>query len=183
MTKGDPIAIRALNAAEAERRVGELADVLVDAVAHGASVNFLAGFSQDDASAFWRGQLTGIATGERHLVVADDGARLVGTVVLTFAPQPNAPHRAEIGKMLVHASMRRRGIGQRLLTAAEERAREHGRTLLILHTEADSDGERLYRRCGWIEVGTVPAYALTTDGRPAAATIFYKILSEPASAH
>jgi GNAT superfamily N-acetyltransferase len=177
MTDNDPIAIRVLTAAEAERRVGELADILVDAVAHGASVNFVAGLSQDEASAFWRGQLTAIATGERHLIVADDGARLVGTVVLTLAPQPNAPHRAEIGKMLVHSSMRRRGLGQRLLTAAEERARERGRTLLILDTEAGSEGERLYRRCGWIEVGTVPAYALTTDGRPAAATIFYKVLS------
>ena len=39
------IAIRTLDAAEAEARLGELADILVDAVAHGASVNFMAGFS------------------------------------------------------------------------------------------------------------------------------------------
>ena len=42
MTK--PIAIRALDVAEAEARLAELADILVDAVAHGSSVNFMAGF-------------------------------------------------------------------------------------------------------------------------------------------
>ena len=95
------IAIREIDAAEAERRLGELAAILVDAVAHGASVNFLDGFTLDEAAAFWRGQLAGIADGGRHLLVADDGERLIGTVVLTKAPQPNQPHRADIGKMLV----------------------------------------------------------------------------------
>lgn len=35
-------AVRALDAAEAETRLAELSAILVDAVAHGASVNFLA---------------------------------------------------------------------------------------------------------------------------------------------
>ena len=37
-------AIRTLDAAEAKTRLDELADILVDAVAHGASVNFMASF-------------------------------------------------------------------------------------------------------------------------------------------
>ena len=124
--------IRALDAGEAAARLGELAEILVDAVAHGASVNFMAGFSADEGRAFWRNQIPGIANGEKRLYVGDDGKRLVATVLLTFAPQPNAPHRAEIGKMLVLSSARRQGLGRRLLTAAEEAAREAGRTLLML---------------------------------------------------
>ena len=38
-------AIRTLDAAEAKTRLDELADILVDAVAHGASVNFMASFT------------------------------------------------------------------------------------------------------------------------------------------
>ena len=52
--------IRALDAAGAEARLDGLAAVLVDAVAHGASVNFLAGFAHEEGRAFWRGQLPAI---------------------------------------------------------------------------------------------------------------------------
>lgn len=169
--------IRALDAAEAEARLGELADILVDAVAHGASVNFMAGFAEGEARAFWRGQLPGIAEGNKWLLVGDDGRRLVATVMLTHAHQPNAPHRAEIGKMLVLSSARRRGLGRRLLAAAEEAARAAGRTLLMLDTETGSAGDRLYRSCGWMELGRVPDHSFRPDGRLAETTLFYKALA------
>lgn len=169
--------IRTLGAAEAGARLGELSAILVDAVAHGASVNFMAGFSDEEGRAFWRSQLSGLAGGERRLLVAEEeGGRLVGTVVLTLAPQPNAPHRAEIGKMLVLSSARRQGIGRSLLGAAEDAAREAGRTLLLLDTETGSAGDLLYRRCGWTEVGTVADHSFAANGRLAAATVFCKAL-------
>jgi GNAT superfamily N-acetyltransferase len=145
-------------------------------VAHGASVNFMAGFAVEAGLAFWRSQLSGVAAGERRLFVADDGERLVGTVVLTFAHQPNAPHRAEIGKMIVLSSARRQGLGRKLLAAAEAAAREAGRTLLMLDTEQGSAGDRLYRSCGWTAFGSVPDHSFRPDGRIAAATFFYKRL-------
>lgn len=168
--------IRALDAAEAGARLGELADLLVDAVAHGASVNFLAGFRHEEAVAFWRGQIPAIREGARVLLAAEAEGRLVGTVVLTHAPQPNAPHRAEIGKMLVHSGLRRRGLGARLLAAAEDEARRAGRTLLLLDTETGSAGEHLYRRCGWTAFGAVPNHSYRTDGQLAPTTFFYKEL-------
>lgn len=170
----DAITIRDLDAAEAETRLSELAAILHDAVAHGASVNFLAGFTHDEATAFWRGQIPGIADGGRHLLVADHGTKLVGTVVLTMAPQPNQPHRADIGKMLVLTTLRRRGLGRRLLDAAEALAVAKGRTLLMLDTHTGSAGEHLYRSCGWTEYGVVRGHALTPDGTPADTTFFYK---------
>ncbi len=172
----DSIAVRRLDATEAEARISELAAVLVDAVAHGASVNFMAGFSQGEAEGFWQGQLPGIADGGRRLIVADHGARLVGTVIITLAPQPNAAHRAEVGKMLVLSHLRRQGLGRRLLAAAEASAFAAGRTLLLLDTESDSAGDRLYRSCDWIEYGRVPGHAYTPDGRLAETTMFYKRL-------
>ena len=168
--------IRALPAAEMASRIGELAAVLADAVAHGASVNFMAGVTEGATRDFWLGQLPGVEKGERILLVAEQEGRLVGTAVVSFAPQPNAPHRAEIGKMLVHSSVRRQGLGRRLLKAAETAARDAGRTLLILDTEAGSSGDHLYRSSGWIELGTLPGHSFTPDGRLAAATYFYKAL-------
>src|SRR5579883_2832323 len=169
-------AIRELDAAESEARLTALADILVDAVAHGASVNFLAGFDREDGRAFWRKQVADIADGGKRLFVGERGGRLVGTVLLIYAPQPNAPHRAEIGKMLVLSSERRQGLGRRLLAAAEEAALRAGRTLLLLDTESGSSGDRLYRSCGWREYGRVPDHAYRVDGRLAETTMFYKIL-------
>lgn len=170
------IAIRALDAAEAAARVDELADLLVDSVAHGASVNFMAGLARDEGEAFWRGQLPGIAGGARQLFVGDDGERIVGTAVLTFAPQPNAPHRAEVTKMLVHSSARRRGLGRNLLAAVESAALAAGYTLLLLDTESGCAGDLLYRNCGWVEYGRVPDHAFKSNGRLAETTFFYKVL-------
>src|SRR3546814_15050050 len=58
-----PTSVRALDAVEAEARLEELSDILVDAVAHGASVNFMAGFSPDEARGFWPSPFPGIAEG------------------------------------------------------------------------------------------------------------------------
>ena len=175
---GGGAVLRRLDIDSAEGAVAGLGALLADAVARGASVNFLAGFSQHEGERFWRGQLPGLAAGQRVLIVAEAEGRIVGSVVVSFAPQPNQPHRADIGKMLVHSSMRRRGLGRRLLEAAEIAARETGRTLLVLDTETDSAGHALYAACGWTEVGTIPGYALTPDGRPSGATIFYKVIGE-----
>jgi GNAT superfamily N-acetyltransferase len=169
----EPI-IRALDPNEAARRLDDLAALLVDAVESGASVNFMRGLSLDEAAGFWRGQLPGLAAGSRVLVTADADGRIVGTAVVTFAHQPNQPHRAEIGKMLVHSSLRRQGLGARLLSAAEAAARTAGRTLLILDTESGSAGERLYVRSGWIKVGQIPNFSFDPDGHLRAASIFYK---------
>src|SRR5579883_895230 len=168
--------IRELGAAEAEARLTELADILLDAVAHGASVNFMAGLTREEGRAFWRRQVADIAAGEKRLFVGERDGRLVATVLLIYAPQPNAPHRAEIGKMLVLSSERRQGLGRRLLAVTEQAASRAGRTLLLLDTESGSSGDRLYRSCGWREYGRVPDHAYRVDGRLAETTMFYKIL-------
>jgi len=168
--------ITAFDAARAEARLPELAAVLVDAVAHGASVNFLAGFGQAQAEAFWRAQLPALG-GPTRLLVAQEEGRVLGHVLLFLAPQPNAPFRAEIGKMIVHSAARRRGLGLALLNAAEALALSLGRTLLLLDTESGSAGDALYRAAGWVECGRVPGHALRPDGVPADTTMFYKRLA------
>src|SRR3546814_15854851 len=111
-----PTSVRALDAVEAEARLEELFDILVDAVAHGASVNFMAGFSHDEARVFWRNQFHGIAKGQMHLFVGEVGGRLLATSMLMFASHPNARHRHELDKILVNSPAQQPGMGRRLRT-------------------------------------------------------------------
>ncbi|WP_165987751.1 GNAT family N-acetyltransferase [Streptomyces sp. YIM 98790] len=154
----------------------ELAEVLVESVADGASVGFLAGLDLDTAARWWESLAPGVA-GERALLwVARDGGRLVGTVQLHLAPMPNGRHRADIAKMLVRPDARRRGAARALLAAAEEAALAAGRTLLVLDTETGSDAEHLYRSAGWTAAGSIPGYATDPQGVPRATTYYYKNL-------
>ncbi len=171
------VTIRAVDADEARRHLPGLSALLVDAVAHGASVNFMAGFSLREAEEYWLKQIAGLAGGDRIWLVAEQESRLVGTVMCVFAPQPNQPFRADISKMLVHSAQRRQGIGSLLLAAIEAAALKAGKTMLVLDTGAGGAGDRLYRRSGWTAIGSIPSYAYTTDGRPEAATFFYKQLA------
>ena len=175
-----PAQIRVLTASEALARIDELADVLLDCVAGGASVGFMASLSREQAEAFWQRVAEGVTRRERVLLVAEDGeGRAVGTVQLVVAMPDNQPHRADVAKMLVHRRARRQGLAQRLLDAIDAQARAAGKTVLVLDTVAGGDAERLYARCGWQRVGSVPNYALMPDGAFCATTGFHKQLGSP----
>jgi GNAT superfamily N-acetyltransferase len=168
------IHVRRLGAAEARERVDELAAVLEDCVAGGASVGYLTPFSLDDARAAFEGFLDDAERGGRIVFAAFDGRHLVGTAQLVLAQMPNQPHRGEIAKMLVRREARRRGVAAKLLEAAESVARAEGLTLLVLDAVTGDDAARLYERLGWTTVGEIPDYALYPDGRLCATTYFYK---------
>lgn len=156
--------IEELDAAAAARELPVLADILCACVEGGASVNFVLPFTQQDSEAWWRrAVLPALEAGERRLLVARVGGRILGTVQLAFAPQPNQPHRAEVTKLLVHPEGRRMGLGRALMTRLEEIARAEGRRLLILDTVAGSPAQRLYESLGWTLLGVVPRFALSTD--------------------
>src|SRR5262245_62799400 len=124
-----------------------LADVLIDCVESGASVSFMLPLSRQRAIGFWRAVAQGVAAGERALLIAEDEQGVCGTVQLVLDQPENQPHRADLSKMLVHRRMRRRGVGEALMQAAETAARDCGKTLLVLDTASD-DAERLYERQG-----------------------------------
>jgi GNAT superfamily N-acetyltransferase len=153
-----------------------LAELLIDCIDGGASVSFMHPLAPEKARAFWRGVADGVAAGERAIVVAQDEAGVVGSVHLVFAQFENQPHRADLTKLLVHRRARRRGLGEALMAAVEQTARECGKSLLVLDTVPGSDAERLYERLGWARVGTIPDFALLSRGGLAPTTVFYKKL-------
>jgi GNAT superfamily N-acetyltransferase len=168
------IEIRRLDADGARAHLDGLAAVLADCVEGGASVGYLSPFSREDARRVYETYAAEVELGRRLLLAAFLDCEVVGTVQVVFAPHPNQPHRADIARMLVRRSARRRGIGSRLMERAEEAARTEGKTLLVLDTVTGDDAERLYERLGWTKVGVIPSYALYPDGRPCDTTVFWK---------
>jgi GNAT superfamily N-acetyltransferase len=160
-----------------EAEIAQLAAVLLDCVAGGASVGFMASLEPAKAEAFWRRIGAEVAAGARLLLVAEDGDGIAGTVQLVVAQPDNQPHRADLAKMLVHRRARGRGIGAALLRAAEAAARGAGKTLLVLDTVTGSDAERLYRRLGWILAGIIPDYAMMPDGTLCGTAVHYRKLA------
>jgi GNAT superfamily N-acetyltransferase len=176
MSAGEQIEVRRLGVTEVRAQLDGLAAVLVDCVAGGASVSYLAPFSHEQARGAFEAVAVEVEQGRRLLLGAFAEGRLVGTVQVILALPPNQPHRAEIAKLLVHRSARKRGIAQRLMEHAESEARGEGKTLLVLDTVTGDDAERLYARLGWTRVGVIPGYALYPDGRPCDTTVFWKAL-------
>jgi ribosomal protein S18 acetylase RimI-like enzyme len=168
------ISVSCLNSVD-EAQMGALADVLIDCVEGGASVSFMLPLSRDRAFAFWRGVAKAVTAGDRALLIAEDEQGVCGTVQLILDQPENQPHRADVSKVLVHRRARRRGVGEALMRAAEQTARECGKTLLVLDT-ASGDAERLYQRLGWVRVGVIPRYALLPQGGYCDTTVFYRDL-------
>ena len=153
-----------------------LAELLVDAVSAGAAVSFLPPLSVEQAEDWWR-RTTETAAPSTVFLVARDAVGIVGTVQLIPSWAPNQPHRGDIAKLVVHHRSRRTGLGSQLMQAIEDEARQAGLTLITLDTKQGDGAEQLYRRCGWIEVGVIPRYALNPDGTMHATVVFYKDLN------
>jgi GNAT superfamily N-acetyltransferase len=156
--------------------IGELAGILVRTVEAGASVSFLLPFTQAEGERFFESVTSSAERGERIVIGARAGGRLVGTVQVILAMPPNQPHRVEIAKLLVDPAFRGRGIGQLLMERAEQEALARGRNLLVFDTVRGDAGERLYRRMGYVAAGVIPKYALYPDGQLCDTVIFYKQL-------
>ena len=179
--------IRMLNRREAVQRLPEFVALLCDSVEHGHSIGFLLPFDQDLGHAFWLGVLNELLSEEdagneqamRHLFVAEEEGRIIGTVQLALAPRQNSQHRAEVQKMIVHSTAQRRGVASQLLRHAEDFARGIGRTLLILDTETECAAARLYEKLGWQLVGQIPRFATDTTGELVLCSIYYKELAIP----
>ena len=170
------LAIEQLTADQAAAIQPELIELLQDSVASGASIGFLPPLGNDEASAYWAGVIAELAPGALMLLVARQAGAVVGTIQLALAQRPNARHRAEVQKLMVHTRARRQGIGQALLTAADAAARQAGRTLLVLDTRAGDPSEQLYLKHGYTRVGDIPQYARSANGQLHATAIFYKLL-------
>src|SRR5215467_2546454 len=138
----------------------QLAELLQAAVQDGASVSFIAPFSLEEARTWWSDSVApAVVRGARRLLVARFDGRIAGTVQLILDTPPNQQHRAEVAKLLVHPSARRRGIARALMIEVENVARAERRTLITLDTRTGDHAEPLYLSMGYIPAGVIPGYS------------------------
>ena len=169
--------IQSLDANQLLAHLGGFADLLVDAVRDGASVGFLAPLAESDARTYWESVAAALRGGTRHLLALMNRGTVIGSVQLDLPQMPNARHRAEIAKLLVHTGTRRSGVGRSLMEAAEALARTLGRPLLVLDTRRGDAAEQLYRLLGYHVAGVIPRYARSNSGMLDDTVYFYKELA------
>lgn len=155
-----------------------LAGILHACVHDGASIGFVLPFDMPQARAFWADRVfPAVRTGGTVLFGAYLDDVLVGTVQLGIDLPPNQPHRADVGKLLVHPDARRRGIGRALMLALLSKAERLGKTLLVLDTRSTDPSRRLYRSLGFEEAGEIPGYCRNPFSEELEATTYmYKTL-------
>lgn len=157
----------------------ELVHLLRTCVHGGASLGFLAPLPEAEALDFWISLVPQMESGNRRVLVARDGPAgpIVGCAQLLFETKPNGRHRAEVCKVMVLPSHRRKGIAAALMNDLERHARNRAIRLLVLDTSEGLGGAKaLYESLGYTYVGGIPGYALDPDGRPEKNAIYYKQL-------
>jgi len=156
-----------------------LIDLLLDAVRHGASVGFLADLDAAQARDYFDTVQAALQDGSLLLWVVVRDEQVLASVQLSLCQKPNGLNRAEVQKLLVYSEARHRGLGQQLIEALEQTARQHKRGLLHLDTEVGSEAEAFYSALGYTRVGELPNYCATPDGRYKATAIYFKTLGQP----
>jgi len=168
--------IEQLSEQQAKPLLPQLIGLLQDSVRNGASVGFLSPLEFDVAEKYWLETLNEVSQGKRLLLVSNENGNVLGMVQLALVTKPNALHRAEVQKLVVHTRFRNRGIARALMRAAEDSARKEGRTLLVLDTEQGSTAEELYVKYGYTRAGVIPHYALGADRSFIRTVVFYKLI-------
>jgi len=157
----------------------DLITLLIDAVRHGASVGFMDDLDLPQASRYFNEVHTQLEQGSLLLWVLVEDQRVLASVQLALCQKSNALNRAEVQKLLVLNEVRRRGLGQVLIHALEQGARQQKRGLLHLDTEAGSPAENFYSALGYTRVGELPNYCRSPNGHYSPTAIYYKTLGEP----
>lgn len=150
----------------------ELSELLIQVVEDGASIGFLPPLDIQAATQYW----DHVLGPEVILYVAKINDAIVGSVQLHLVTKANGNHRAEIAKLMTHPDYRRSGIGRSLMQAAEERAAQEGRSLLVLDTREDDPSNLLYASLDYIQAGRIPDFAKSSTGELHATILYYKIL-------
>lgn len=154
----------------------ELVALLMDVVAHGATVGFLAHLTPSEADLYWNSVRVAVSQGSRVLLVAWKNGNLVGAVQMDLCQRANGANRAEVQKLIVHSGVRRSGVATALMRALEIEAIGLRRGLLYLDTEAGSDAENFYPLLGYTRLGELPQFACDTSGQWRATAIHFKTL-------
>ncbi|HCQ9887360.1 TPA: GNAT family N-acetyltransferase [Acinetobacter baumannii] len=150
--------------------------LLEDSVNNGASIGFLAPIEKNEVLNYWREVNHKLAEGNSRLWIAIQQGKIVGSVQLSLVSKKNGVHRAEVEKLMVLTSLRKQGIATLLMNEVENFSREKDLRLLVLDTREGDVSELLYSKIGFVRVGVIPSFALSSNGNYDGTAIYYKKL-------
>lgn len=154
----------------------DLSLLLEDSINSGASIGFLAPIEKKEVLNYWREVNHKLAQGNSRLWIAIQQGKIVGGVQLSLVGKKNGVHRAEVEKLMVLTSARKQGIATLLMNELENFSREKDLRLLVLDTREGDVSELLYSKIGFVRVGVIPSFALSSNGNYDGTAIYYKRL-------
>ncbi len=110
------------------------------------------GATRDDARALFAGALCGAASAH----VAEAEGRLVGFIV--YHLRGTFDHSGYVRAIGVAADVQGRGVGARLMDAAEHDILAHGPNVFLLTWTRNDAAARFYERRGYERIGEIPNY-------------------------
>ena len=150
-----------------------LIDLLTNCVEGGASIRIT-------RFPYWQKVFGNASDGNRVILIAREHSEgpIIGSAQIAFETRANGRHRAEVQKVMVLTTHRRRGLAAALMNQVEATARSRQVTLLFLDTSDGPGGaRRFYDSLGYTYVGGIPGYALDPDGSAWPNAIYYKRLA------
>ncbi|WP_461196497.1 GNAT family N-acetyltransferase [Acinetobacter pittii] len=150
--------------------------LLEDSINGGASIGFLAPIEKKEIVSYWREVNHKLAQGNSRLWIAIQQGKIVGSVQLSLVSKKNGVHRAEVEKLMVLTTARKQEIATLLLNELENFSREEGLRLLVLDTREGDVSEQLYSKIGFVCMGVIPVFALSSNGNYDGTAIYYKRL-------
>lgn len=97
-----------------------------------------------------------VLRGESQAYVADEAGGLLGCVV--YSPRGTFDHSGYVRLLAVAESAQGKGVGSRLLGAAEEAIFRSGPNVFLLVTATNTPARRFYERRGYRPIGEIPDY-------------------------
>jgi acetyltransferase len=169
-------AISSLVTADCEALVPALVRLTVDAVESGASLGWDQPLDPDDAARYWEARIPRFDGDDCALFAAFAGDDLVGAVQRERGRFPTTRHSADVAKLMVLRTWRRRGIARALMDELEDDAFARGIETLVLETSPGEPAEMLYAAMGYDRTGLVPNAIKHAGGKFSDSVSYYKLL-------
>ncbi|MGF1764585.1 GNAT family N-acetyltransferase [Aliivibrio kagoshimensis] len=158
-----------------EKDLHQLSRGLMMSVEEGASLGFLKGLSLVKALNYWNHVAKNLSD-DYFLLVAKEQGEIIGSVQLEKCDKENGLHRAEVQKLFVLPTHRRKNIASQLMIKVSKLAYENSVRLMVLDTQTDSKAEQFYQQQEWKKSGEIPHFALSPEGQLCSTSYYYKIV-------
>ncbi|ESK38743.1 hypothetical protein P256_01562 [Acinetobacter nectaris CIP 110549] len=167
-------AIEILEIHDIQNNQHHLSDLLQNTVDGGASIGFLSPITNNEILDYWNEVNNELANGTRKLWVAIQNGNIVGSIQLSMVNKKNGLHRANVEKLMVASSARKQGIATLLINNLESFAKTNKLSLLVLDTREGDISEKLYKKMGFIRVGVIPNFVVSSNGNYDGTVMYYK---------